>query len=185
HYLQRADFTKQVIEGDPHQYNADLVGIERPAAKTLLYAGVYGAAAPQIASTLKVSVKEGGRIRALDLENLGLQEGIEEVQSEQESGRVWLVDGAGVVCPSPHAALNYRLQGGGARVMALAAIFLERHLRRGGLDSLKVGDIHDEWQYDVLPADAREHARLSVQSIREAGEELGLNLPLDGTAKEG
>jgi DNA polymerase I-like protein with 3'-5' exonuclease and polymerase domains len=69
--------------------------------------------------------------------------------------------------------------------MALGAIFLEKHIRRVGLDSLKVGDIHDEWQYDVAPADAREHARLSVQAIREAGEELNLNVPLDGTAKEG
>lgn len=69
--------------------------------------------------------------------------------------------------------------------MALAAIFLERHIRRKGLDSLKVGDIHDEWQYDVLPSDAKEHALLSVQAIREAGEDLNLNVPLDGTAKEG
>ena len=36
HYLNRAEFTKQVVEGDPHQYNADQVGITRPQAKTLI-----------------------------------------------------------------------------------------------------------------------------------------------------
>ena len=185
HYLDRAGFTEQVVNGDPHQFNADTVGITRPQAKTLIYAIMYGAAAPKIAQTLKVPVKEGGRIRTMFLERLGLKELIDEAQGEQERGRVWLVDGAGVVCPSPHAALNYKLQGGGARVMALGSIFLEKHIRRAGLDSLKVGDIHDEWQYDVDPRDAREHARLSVQSIREAGEELNLNVPLDGEAKEG
>jgi DNA polymerase-1 len=185
HYLNRADFTDGVINGDPHQTNADIVGITRPQAKTLIYAVCYGAGPPKIASTLKVPVSEGARIRSLFLERLGLGDLIDECQQEQESGRVWLCDGAGVVCPSPHAALNYKLQGGGARVMALGSIFLEKHIRRAGLDCLKVGDIHDEWQYDVNPKDAKEHARLSVQAIREAGEELNLNVPLDGTAKEG
>lgn len=185
HYLNREDFTNGVVNGDPHQTNADIVGITRPQAKTLIYAVCYGAAAPKIAATLGVSVREGARIRALFLDRLGLKELIDECQEEQRTGRVWLCDGSGVVCPSPHAALNYKLQGGGARVMALAAVFLEQHIRRHGLDSLKVGDIHDEWQYDVAPDDAREHARLSVQAIVEAGEELNLNVPLDGEAKEG
>ena len=185
HSLNRPAFTKQVVEGDPHQYNADTVGIPRPLAKTLLYAIQYGAQPPKVASIIKSSVKEGAKIRSQFLERLGLKGVMDDAISEQEHGRIELVDGSKVVCPSPHAALNYKLQGGGARVMALGAIFLEQHIRRSGLDSLKVGDIHDEWQYDVDPKDAREHARLSVQSIREAGEELNLNVPLDGTAKEG
>lgn len=185
HYLNRPDFTKQVVEGDPHQYNADTVGVSRPNAKTLLYAIMYGAQGPKVAKTIKVSVKDGVRIRQEFLDRLGITEIMNESIGEQERGRVILVDGAGVICPSPHSALNYKLQGGGARVMAQAAIFLEGHIRTHGLDCLKVGDIHDEWQYDVRPSDAREHARLSVQAIREAGEELNLNVPLDGEAKEG
>lgn len=185
HFLNRADFTEQVVNGDPHQFNADLVGITRPNAKTLIYAALYGAGGPKVAKTLKVSNKEGARIRQLFLDRLGVQDLMEECQEEQKNGRVWLVDGAGVICPSPHAALNYKLQGSGARVMALGAIFLARHIKRSGLDSLKVGDIHDEWQYDVHPDDAAEHARLSVESIREAGLELNLNVPLWGEAKQG
>lgn len=185
HYLNRADFTDGVVNGDPHQANADLAGVTRPQAKTLIYACLYGAQGPKIARTLGVSVSEGTNIRQQFLDRLGITGVMNDAIHEQETGRVWLVDGSGVVCPSPHAALNYKLQGGGARVMALAAILLEKHIRRNGLDSLKVGDIHDEWQYDVAPKDAREHARLSVQSIREAGEELNLNVLLDGAAKEG
>lgn len=185
HYLNRPDFTKQVIEGDPHQYNADLAGVSRPRAKTLLYAIQYGAQAGKVAQIIEGTREEGALMREQFLARLGIKGVMEDAIREQETGRVWLVDGSGVVCPSPHAALNYKLQGGGARVMAQGAIFLEGHIRRHGLDSLKVGDIHDEWQYDVSPNDAREHARLSVQAIREAGEELNLNLPLDGTAKEG
>lgn len=185
HYLNRADFTDGVVNGDPHQSNADLAGVTRPQAKTLIYACLYGAQGPKIAKTLGISVPEGKAIREQFLEKLGIADVMQGAMEEQKIGRVWLVDGAGVVCPSPHAALNYKLQGGGARVMALAAIFLERHIRRAGLDSLKVGDIHDEWQYDVHPSCAAEHGRLAIQSIREAGEELNLNVPLDGTSKEG
>src|SRR3546814_6277550 len=83
HYLNRPDFTKQVVEGDPHQYNADQVGITRPEAKTLIYAILYGAKAPKIAATLGVSVKEGGRIRNLFLERLGLKGLVEECEYEQ------------------------------------------------------------------------------------------------------
>ena len=36
HFLNRPDFTRQVVEGDPHQYNADLAGVSRSHAKTLL-----------------------------------------------------------------------------------------------------------------------------------------------------
>jgi DNA polymerase-1 len=185
HYLNRPEFTKQVIEGDPHQFNADLAGVTRVVAKTLLYAIQYGAQAGKVASIIEGTTKEGAAMRQRFLDRLGLTDVMNGAINEQETGRVWLVDGAGVVCPSPHAALNYKLQGGGARVMAQGSIFLEGHIQRSGLDSLKVGDIHDEWQYDTHPNDAREHARLSVQAIREAGEELNLNLPLDGTAKEG
>lgn len=185
HYLNRPDFTEQVINGDPHQYNADLAGVTRPRAKTLLYAIQYGAQAGKVAQIIEGTREEGAELRQQFLDRLGLTGVMNDAIHEQKVGRVWLVDGSGVVCPSPHSALNYKLQGGGARVMSLGAIFLESHIRRNGLDSLKVGDIHDEWQYDVDPKDAREHARLSVQSIREAGEELNLNVPLDGTAKEG
>lgn len=185
HYLNRPDFTKQVVEGDPHQYNADIVGITRPQAKTLIYAIMYGAAAPKIAKTLGVSIREGAHIRNMFLERLGLKELIEECQHEQSQGRVELIDGSKVICPSPHAALNYKLQGGGARVMGLGCVLLERTIKKEGLDSLKVGDIHDEWQYDTDEDDADRHGVVAVRSIVEAGERLNLNVPLDGESKKG
>lgn len=185
HYLNRPDFTKQVVEGDPHQYNADLVGITRPQAKTLIYAIMYGAAAPKIAATLNVTVSEGAKIRMMFLEKLGLKELIEECQEEQRNGRVSLVDGSQVICPSPHAALNYKLQGGGARVMGLSCIHLTNYIRSDGLDSIKVGDIHDEWQYDTAPDSSEQHGKRSVEAIRNAGETLSLHVPLDGEYKIG
>jgi len=185
HFLNDDNFTHQVVDGDPHQYNADKARVERDNAKTLIYAIQYGAQAKKVGQIMKTNAKEGGRIREMFLKELGLDKVLEEVQSEFIQGRIELVDGGRVICPSKHAALNYKLQGSGARVMAQAAVFLEGHIRRNGLDSLKVGDIHDEWQYDVAPGDATKHGELAVQSLREAGEELNLRVPIDGVSKEG
>lgn len=185
HYLNRPDFTKQVVEGDPHQYNADVVGIPRPQAKTLIYAVMYGAAAPKIANTLGVPVKEGARIRQMFLDKLGLGDLIEQCKEEQANGRVELIDGSLVVCPSPHAALNYKLQGGGARVMGLGAYFIDLWVKEHGLDAMKVGDIHDEWQWDVHPDDALAYAAEAEEAIREAGRKLKMNVPLDAESKIG
>jgi DNA polymerase I-like protein with 3'-5' exonuclease and polymerase domains len=69
--------------------------------------------------------------------------------------------------------------------MALGCVLLERTIRSKRLDSLKVGDIHDEWQYDVNPRDAEDHAREAVQAIRDSGKYLRLNVPLDGESKIG
>lgn len=185
HYLNRPAFTEQVVEGDPHQYNADTVGITRVVAKTLIYAIMYGAAAPKIAATLGVSVGEGAKIRNMFLDRLGLGDLIDECKNEQAKGRITLCDGSQVVCPSPHAALNYKLQGGGARVMGLGSVLLEKDVRNRQLDALKVGDIHDEWQYDVLSGHAEEYIQRSIQAIRKSGELMSLNVPLDADAKQG
>jgi len=199
HYLNRDEFTKQVIEGDPHQYNADIVGISRPQAKTLIYAIMYGAGDVKIARTLGLPVlmkknrkgevyevsPEGGKIKNMFLERLGIKELMEEAKEEQKNGRVSLCDGSWVVCPSPHAALNYKLQGGGARVMALSAILADREVKRNGWDVLKVGDIHDEDQSDCDPQIADDFGKMRVQSIIDAGVKLNLNVPLDGEYKIG
>lgn len=185
HFLNRPEFTEQVVNGDVHQYNADLAGCTRPQAKTLIYATLYGAGAAKIAKSLGLSVREASGVRKMFLERLGADKLIEECQYEQRTGRVVLVDGSRVVCPSPHSSLNYKLQGSGARVMALGAVLLEKSIQACQLDSLKVGDIHDEWQYDVHPNDAEEHGALAVGAIVRAGERLRLCCPLDGTSKKG
>lgn len=195
HYLNRPEFTKQVVEGDPHQYNADQVGITRPEAKTLIYAIMYGAGDAKIGKTLGLPVlvdkrgfeysPEGKKVKDMFLDRLGIGELMDQCKEEQANGRVELVDGSLVICPSPHAALNYKLQGGGARVMGLGAYYIDLWVKEYGLDALKVGDIHDEWQWDVHPDDAYAYASEAEEAIRQAGLKLNMNVPLDAESKIG
>lgn len=115
----------------------------------------------------------------------GLKELVALVQEEQASGLLETIDGGKIRCPSPHAALNYKLQSAGGIVMKQASIFIDERVQEKGLDAPKVGDIHDEGQHDVAKMDAEEFGSLAVQSIRDAGEELGFSVPLDGEYKVG
>lgn len=181
HHVNNEELIKVVLGHDVHQYTADMAGVDRNGGKTLNFAIIYGAGDAMAGSIVGGKAKEGKILKEKLFANIpGLGEAIDEAKSEFKRGRISLVDGSQIICPFEHASFNYKLQGGGARVMFQACIFLEGHIRRKGLDSLKVGDIHDEWQYDVEKKDAEEHARLAVQSIKEAGEELNMNIAMDG-----
>lgn len=186
HHVGNEELIKVVLERDVHQFTADMAGVNRAGGKTLNFAIIYGAGDAKAGSIVGGKAKEGKALKEKLFANIpGLGEAIEEARAEFKRGRISLVDGSRIVCPAEHASFNYKLQGGGARVMFQACIFLEGHIRRKGLDSIKVGDIHDEWQYDVAEADAEEHARLAVQAIREAGEELNMLIAMDGESKIG
>ncbi len=181
HHVNNEELIQVVLSRDVHQFTADMAGVDRNGGKTLNFAIIYGAGDAKAGSVVGGKAKEGKLLKAKLFSNIpGLGEAIQEAKDEFKRGRITLVDGSKIICPQEHASFNYKLQGGGARVMFQAAIFLEQHIWKKGLDSLKVGDIHDEWQYDVAKEDAEEHSRLAEQAMVEAGEELNMNLPMAG-----
>lgn len=116
----------------------------------------------------------------------GLERAVREAQEEQQAtGWIKTIDGGYVRCLSPHAALNSKLQSAGGITMKVASIILDEACERKGIDHKKVGDIHDEGQHEVAVGDAEEFGKLAVQSIVDAGEDLGFSVPLDGDFKIG
>lgn len=70
--------------------------------------------------------------------------------------------------------------------MKRAAILTDREVRRRGLDVLKVGDIHDEWQNDVLSAHVAEFIDdVCPSSFRSAGVSFAYRVPIDCDSKVG
>lgn len=191
HYLNNPEAAKLYIEGDPHQVNADLLGIDRDPVKNVFYAFLYGAQDPKLGWTGNTSLVKkadqrafGAQIRSQLIEKTpGLQELVRLVQAEG----VWIecIDGGFVQCEAEHARINYKLQSAGAIVMKQTSIFLRQRIKEKGLDARKVGDIHDEGQLDCAKRDAEEVGKLCVQAIRDAGEELNFRVPLDGDYKIG
>lgn len=190
HYLNNEETAKKYWDtenyGDPHLNNAIAFGDEskRKKAKNVFFAFIFGAQPPKLASTWGVSERHGKALRkTLFDNNPGLEALISEVTSEYSSNAGWLrcIDGGYVRCPSPHAALNYRIQSAEKVQMARAAIIADAEIKRKGLDVLWVGNIHDEWQTDCDPRDAEEWGNTAVQALRDAGEELGFKVPMDGS----
>lgn len=187
HEVDNEDFTKQVCDGDVHDFMMKAYELDdRDNGKTVTYAIIYGGQDPKIGSIVGGTAKDGKRIRSNAYKNLpGLEEVVKRATDEFYLGRIELVDGSRTICPSKHSALNYKLQGGGARVMALGAIILDAKVRRLKLDAYKVGDIHDEWQWDCAIEDVERLRGCMLESFTEAGEQLGLRVKIEGSTAVG
>lgn len=197
HYLPNPrDGERFYTEGrDPHQENADLIGIKRKPIKNVFYANMFGAGEPKLATTAgrqgsrRELAEYGGWIRReLYRVTPGLEQLTKDAQDEfGQSNEGWMrcLDGGYVRCPSQNAALNYRIQPAEAVLMKTASVFIHDRAKEQGLDHLKVGDIHDEGQHDVDPRCAEAFGKLCVQAVRDAGEEYNLRVPFDGDYKIG
>lgn len=187
HYVNDAEYTKQILEGDIHSYNQMLAGLpNRDAAKTFIYAFLYGAGDQKIGDIIEGTREDGKRIKDRFFASLPMLEAlIERVKEDAEKGYVIGLDGRklwlrkdGHGRPMTHKALNLLLQGAGAVVMKYAMVLLDEAIEAEELDALKVIDMHDEGQYDVHPKDAKRVMELMDICVKKAGELLGMNLPL-------
>lgn len=197
HFLPNpANGARFYTEGhDPHQENADQIGITRKKVKNVFYANMFGAFPPKLAATAgyvgsSKELNERGTWIQNELYRVtpGLKEATESARMEaRSSNEGWMrcVDGGYVRCPSDHAALNYRIQPAEACLMKQATVFIDQRSREQGIEQYKVGDIHDESQHELSERESEAFGRLCVQAIRDAGEELNFRVPMDGDYKVG
>jgi DNA polymerase I-like protein with 3'-5' exonuclease and polymerase domains len=77
------------------------------------------------------------------------------------------------------------LQNGESVIMKWADRIWKRKLRQEKIPFLKVDDVHDEWQTEVPEEYAEYVMQTQINSIVQAGEELGVNCPLAGSGNIG
>ena len=189
HYMNDKEYTNEVINGDIHTANQTAAGLEtRDAAKTFIYAFIYGAGNKKIGSIIGGSERDGERVKEKFLRATpSLRSLREQVDAVSKSNRRWLkgLDGRKIIIRHPHAALNSLLQGAGATVMKVALTKLDEYVINKRIKAYPVVNVHDEFQYEVQQERADEFGRLAVQSIRDAGKILKLRCELDGEYKIG
>ena len=200
HYMNDPVFTEAVVNGrnedgtDIHTLNQKAAGLPtRDDAKTFIYAFIYGAGDAKLGSIVGGGTKEGKRLRAEFLKNYpALDKLIKNVK--RAAGKGWLrgLDNRKIFMrtddygrPMTHKALNTLLQCAGAVVMKKSMIILDEDVKREQLDVLKVIDMHDEAQADVLEKDVEKYVELAEQSIVKAGQHFNLRCELDAEAKVG
>ena len=192
HYLARYDggrYADILLNGDIHQENADKIGISRRQVKTVTYAFLYGAGDQKIGTSFDGSLGEtqskrkGKEIRKAFVDAIpGLSDLLQAVKRAAERGFVRGLDGRNISVDKGHVALNYLLQGSAAiiakRWMVLADAQLDSH-------SHQLGFIHDELQYETIPASVNDLKFLLELTAVQAGEYYNLRLPIAAEAKSG
>jgi len=188
HYLNNPTFSENILKEDPHAANQASMGLPtRSLTKTITYATLMGAGDAKIAGEAKISLGEAKEAKGLFFQQVPeLPALIKRLQRELErSGRITLCDGAKILVPSDHMVIPYLLQGDESRIMKQAMIFVDERVRKEKIDAIKVGDIHDEWQTDVLGTHVGAFIGTCEYAFPAAGESFNYNVPIECDAKVG
>lgn len=187
HPYDKGALAEMVLQGiDIHQHNADMTGLTREAAKTALYASLYGAGAQNISQNLGVTVKEAGEIKKSILGAMRLDVLIKDLADYAESkGYIVGLDGRRIPVRSLHAVLNCANQGGAAVVVKQWTVDVAEAWNKRGFEFQMLIHQHDEMQVQEDPFYAEELANLMQDTIVTSGQKLNLNIPLAADAKIG
>jgi DNA polymerase I len=193
HYMKDEGYVRTVTEGsskdgtDVHTVNQRAAGLPtRDAAKTFIYAFLYGAGDAKIGSIVGGSTTDGKRLKDKFLRQTpALKKLIERVATIASKGYVPGLDGRKIWVRSEHAALNSLLQGAGAIVMKQALVMFDDKVRANKWKVKYVANVHDEAQLECAPDIAEAVGQTFRQSIIDAGKFFNLRCPLDGEYKIG
>ena len=187
HYMNDKEYIDAIINGDIHTTNQSLAGLStRDQAKTFIYAFIYGAGDEKLGAICGGSRSYGKAIKNRFLSRTPALANFRK-RVDKATGKGWLkgIDGRKLRIRNRHSALNTLIQGGGAIVMKKALILLEEQVSKHKLKARPVANVHDEFQYEVLETQAEDFGSLAVDSIINAGKELGIRCPLNGEYKYG
>jgi DNA polymerase-1 len=150
-YANEKDVIRRVMEGaDFHQVTADMFGVSRKQAKTINFACLYGAGVDKLSTMLGTTKHEASRLRDRYFMALpNVERLIDDVISTGKSrGFVQNWYGRKMYAQKEfcYALPNHLIQGGGADVVKLAMIEIEKELR--GSDIHMVLQVHDQLVFE-------------------------------------
>jgi hypothetical protein len=200
HYLHKYDggeYAETVLSGDVHQMHAEAMGVERPDAKTLGYAYLYGAGNTKLGAIVhpewdeEEQLEHGKKLRRrLETRIPALGALVKDCKrAHSMRGHVRLIDGRRAHTRSGHSALNTLLQGTGSVICMEWIVRFNRALHEefhtipgGGWHSewAALGWIHDEVQLAIRPEHAGRIGEIVLSALAATGEDLEFRLPLDG-----
>ncbi len=189
HYIHQYDpiAAEVLITGDIHSINAEVFGVDRNTAKSGKYAILYGCSPQKLAQTLKLPLKQAKSLYdsywETNIASKALKEALEEEYNE--FGYIRAIDGRPLTIRYKHAILNTLLQSCGSIAVKVALCIFNKRIKDEGLLAHQLGVFHDEIQIECHPSIADRVGSIAVESIREAGRYLGMNVPLDGEYKIG
>ena len=207
-YFDDGAFGKTLLEGDPHIDWMKKTGIfTKPFQKNFTYSLLYGGGdevlgryvildwreafkkglttekAPTMAYARDLGKARKGKLLsglpALDML-------LERCRAAYKRGWIRGLDGRVLVCKTEHGALNDLLQSDGAIVMKTAAVHFDCTIGEERREHFRyLLNVHDEIQLETEPSHADAFGLALVDSIKIAGDQLGVRVPLDAEYKVG
>jgi DNA polymerase-1 len=196
HYLNNKDVNHHILNGDIHQRTADIVGVPRNVAKSILYATIFGAGMAKLGKmVLGYDDIEKGR----DVKNKlytafpGLKELTRRLNNffhttEYKNGIGFIpaLDGRKIYAESSFKLLNYLLQAYEAITVKTAVVNAFKMFKEENIAVDMLGLIHDEVQVQCNPEDVKRVSEILEFSFgKYITEELKLNIEMAGEAKPG
>ena len=196
HYMATWDegkYVETILHGDVHTENQRAAGLPtRDAAKTFIYAFLYGAGDERLGQVIDADKAQGARLRQAFLAKTpALRQLKAAIALEARRGFLTGLDGRQLPVRSPHAALNTKLQSAGALISKrwLVECTLgaqRRNLRHGwGGDFVLLGYIHDELQWAARTDIAQEFGEFVIACAARAGEYFRFRCPIAAEFKVG
>lgn len=206
HDIGNDEFTNEVIAGDVHRRNADVLvpfmkpGLkpkeERDTAKPFLYAFLFGAGPEKISLILR-GVKDrklgqeaidkfSNSIPGLDelKEDLNRQFERSKARFGEENAFIRGIDGRIIFVKSKHQTLNYRLQTTEGITCKAAAVYFKEEMARRGIPYHFLLHYHDEFAVECPPEYADEVKALAIEAFTEAPKWFGVEC-MNGDAHVG
>ena len=180
HYMGDEEYQRQVVDGDPHQYAADLAGLaDRQLGKKLNYTTLFGGGIEKIAADLGLLQSEAKRVRDTFFSNLPALDQLLKRLKRQWKAKGYLVglDGRAIWVRAEHMLLVYMLQTMESVIMKNFINRLNAHARSHGLDFEQVTTMHDEVQYLVDTAEVSTFRMYAETAIREINAKYDLKCP--------
>lgn len=193
HYMSKYDsgeFGREVIQGDIHQANADMMRCDRQTAKNTFFALIYGASPKKISKMLDITVDA-----AADLVNtlfdkrpaMGhLINGIKRLASTR--GYLRGLDGRQLFPRSEHSSVNLLIQAAGACVSKQATVNMWNDIRKNhmGCHGVKiVGFIHDEILMEAPTEMGEVVLDMAIKAFKKTTDQFKLRCPMDGEGSIG
>lgn len=206
HYLypyDKGEYANTILNGDIHTLNQQNAGLPtRNAAKTFIYAFLYGAGDTAIGKLLGGDAKLGKKVKAKFLKATPsiaqLRQAVEDSLAVMYHGKVqeWKrqylrgLDGRYLHVRSLHSALNLLLQSCGALICKKWICLWEQNMIKAGYchgdDFFWMAWVHDECQVACRNETiAKECVRIAQESMRQTQDYYGIRCQLDTEGKIG
>lgn len=181
----KGKYAKEILEGDIHTSNQHAMGLTtRDQAKTAIYCLIYGGGFGKLGSIVGGTFQDGRKLKEKFESEVPAYKELCTAVSDALKLRPYLIglDGRQLPARSDHSALNLLLQSAGAVIMKQALVeFTSSATKRYTLHA----NVHDEIQFSCSAEDADELGKCAVNAIKNAGNFLKFNCPLDGEYRVG